>query len=62
MPLFEAPSISKTSRFLPSVISCHDVQLLQGLPSDALEQLRVFAIIRAVVVLPTPLGPVKTYP
>jgi len=36
--------------------------LLHGIPSLELGQLRAFAIIRAVVVLPTPLGPVSIYP
>ena len=59
IPLFDAPSISITSIFLPSIISLQTVQELQGSPLEDLEQFNAFAIILAVVVFPTPLGPVK---
>ena len=62
IPLFEAPSISKTSKFLYSVISSHIVHLLHGFPFFESLQLSPLARIRAVVVFPTPRGPVNIYP
>ena len=59
IPLLDAPSISITSIFLPSVISLQFEQPLQGSKFCKLLQLSAFAIMRAVVVLPTPRGPVK---
>ena len=67
-PVFDAPSISCTSRLLPSAISRQlshalarpsSVRVEQGLALGAcvLEQLRALARMRAVVVLPTPRAP-----
>ena len=67
-PVFEAPSISWTSRLWPSAISRQEsqafarsssVRVEQGLAvgPSAFEQLRALARMRAVVVLPTPRAP-----
>ena len=61
--LFDAPSISTTSIDIPAVIALHESQSLQGskslplLPLLFFSQFIDFAIIRAVEVLPVPLGP-----
>ena len=59
--VFEAASISKKSRLLPSVISLVFEHSLHGLGVglESLSQLRHFAKILAIVVLPTPLVPEK---
>ena len=68
MPVFDAPSISCTSRLWPSAISRQDgqafarsssVRVEQGLAvgPSAFAQLRALARMRAVVVLPTPRAP-----
>ncbi len=59
IPRLDAPSISSTSRFLLSVISLQTVQSLQGWPFLESEQFNPLAKIRAVVVFPTPRGPVN---
>ena len=57
--LFEAPSISSTSRSLPTVISLHASHVPQGVIVGPVVQLSALARMRAVVVLPTPRTPVK---
>lgn len=66
MPRLEAASISMTSRAAPESMASQAEQELQGSPfalnSGLLPRVRqftVFAIRRAVVVLPTPRGPEK---
>src|SRR3990172_7963752 len=56
-PLLLAPSISRTSRELPRAISRQAAHSPQGRTVGPLAQLRAFARIRAVVVLPTPRTP-----
>src|SRR6266511_1910979 len=58
-PLFDAASISITSTARPSAISTHGVQAPHGSAVGPFSQLRAFATRRAVVVFPTPRGPVK---
>src|SRR5215467_15538162 len=60
-PVFDAASISKTSIDLPAAISWHEGHVLSGVIVGPFSQLRPFARIRAVVVLPTPRGPEKRY-
>ena len=60
-PLFEAPSISKTSSDLPSEISTQMSSSGSKSMLGPLEQLRALAMIRAVDVLPVPRGPTKRY-
>ena len=64
MPRFDAPSISATSSETPDVISVQLVHSLQGsAPAFFAErrrsQFRLFARMRALVVLPTPRAPVN---
>ena len=63
MPRFEAPSISITSKELPSRISTQFSQVPQGasVGPGALRQLSAFARMRAMVVFPTPRGPANRY-
>ena len=58
-PLFEAASISTTSTARPSAISTQGVQTPHGSAVGPFSQLSAFATRRAVVVFPTPRGPVK---
>ena len=60
-PVFEAPSISMTSMSSPIFIEVQLSHLQQGLDVGSLvfRQFRALARIRAIVVLPTPLVPVK---
>jgi hypothetical protein len=60
-PVWEAASISKISKSLPTVNSKQESQLLQGSlsPSLRFSQFTDLASNRAVVVLPIPRGPVK---
>ncbi len=58
-PLFEAASISTTSTARPSAISTHATQAPHGVAVGPCSQLSAFATRRAVVVFPTPRGPVK---
>ena len=59
MPRLEAPSISWTSKLLPSVISTQFSHSLSGLESFGWRQFTAFASSRAVVVFPTPRGPLN---
>ena len=60
MPRLEAASISIKSIAAPSFIDVHDSQALQGSElSFKSEQLRAFAKILAIDVLPIPLVPVN---
>ena len=56
-----APSISIRSKALAEFISSHCEQTLSGSPSLGDSQFIAFANIRAVLVLPVPLGPQKRY-
>ena len=56
-PVWEAASISITSRDLPSDISVQNEQVEHGSAVGPFIQLTAFATIRAVEVFPTPLGP-----
>ena len=56
-----AASISSTSMSRPSAISMHASQTPHESVVGPLTQLSARARIRAVVVLPTPRGPAKTY-
>ncbi len=58
-PLFEAASISTTSTARPSAISTQGAQAPHGSGVGPFSQLSAFATRRAVVVLPTPRGPVN---
>ncbi|GAO05620.1 hypothetical protein PSR1_04535 [Anaeromyxobacter sp. PSR-1] len=58
-PLLEAASISTTSTARPSAISTQGVQTPHGSAVGPFSQLSAFATRRAVVVLPTPRGPVN---
>ena len=61
-PLFEAASSSWIQYERPSANERHDSHVPHGsMSSEGLEQLIIFAKIRAVVVLPTPRGPQKRY-
>ncbi len=60
-PLFDAPSISSTSRDLPSAISMQMSSSGSKSMLGPLEQLSAFAMILAVDVLPVPRGPTKRY-
>ena len=53
----EAPSISSTSKAMPSAISRQVEQALHGSGAGPRSQLSALARMRAVVVLPTPRGP-----
>jgi hypothetical protein len=58
----EAASISITSTARPSATATHDAQTPQGrFAGSGSRQLTAFASRRAIVVLPTPRGPVKRY-
>ena len=61
MPRFDAPSISKTSKQLPLVISAQTLHWLQGVAVGPFSQFSALARMRAAVVLPTPRTPVKRY-
>ena len=60
-PVLDAASISIISRAFPSVISLHKSHLPQGfiVGSSKDWQFKDFANIRALDVLPVPLGPLK---
>ena len=60
-PVFDAASISIISRALPSVICLHSSHLPQGfiVGSSNAWQFKDFANMRALDVLPVPLGPLK---
>ena len=61
-PLFEAASSSWIQYERPSAKERHDSHVPHGsISAEGLEQLIIFAKIRAVVVLPTPRGPQKRY-
>ena len=57
--LFEAASISLTSRARPSRMATQAGHSSHGSPSRGLEQLSAFARMRAIEVLPVPRGPTK---
>src|SRR5574341_87287 len=57
--LWDAPSISRTSREDPLRISLHDVHSLHGSVAGPFPQFRALERILATEVFPTPLGPVK---
>ena len=59
MPRWLAASISTRSRALPSLIAVQVRHSLHGSPSRGSRQLTAFASMRAVLVLPVPLGPQK---
>ena len=59
--LFEAPSISIMSKVWEFANDKHISHSLHGSPFTGLRQLSAFASIRAVVVFPTPRGPVNKY-
>ncbi len=62
MPVFEAASSSSRSMKRPASMSVHAAQVPQGVAVTPLVmQLRLFARIRAIVVLPTPRVPVSRY-
>ena len=58
-PVWDAASISITSSDFPSDISLQNEQLEQGSLVGPFSQLRALAMILAVDVFPTPLGPEK---
>ena len=60
-PLFDAASISITSRYVPSFMLRHTLHLPHGLPPSSAMQFSPFASILAVVVLPVPLVPQNRY-
>ena len=55
--LLDAPSISITSNDIPAPISRQLTQARQGVGVGPFSQLRAFARMRAMVVLPTPRMP-----
>ena len=59
MPRFEAPSISMTSSERPAAMSVQQSHTPQGVVVGPFAQLRDFARMRALVVFPTPRGPVN---
>jgi hypothetical protein len=59
--LFDAPSISITSRCEPSAIALHAGSLTSNSAFGPSVQFSAFAKIRAVEVLPVPRGPTKRY-
>jgi len=59
MPRLEAPSISRTSMAIPSVISRQLTQALQGVGVGPVSQFSALAMMRATDVFPTPRGPLK---
>ena len=61
MPRLLAASISMTSRDTPSAIARQAVQVLSGVGVGPRSQLRAFARMRAVVVLPVPRWPQNMY-
>jgi len=61
MPRCEAASISITSSEVPAVIATHALQVPSGVAVGPWAQLRLFARIRAIEVLPVPRGPAKRY-
>ena len=58
--LFDAASISTTSRARPSRMATHASHESSGSPSWRFVQLSAFARIRAIDVLPVPRGPTKS--
>ena len=60
-PLWEAASSSVTSIDVPAATIRHDAQTPQGSPPSRAVQLSALAKIRAVEVLPVPLGPLNRY-
>ncbi len=64
IPRFDAPSISFTSNEFPSRIAMQlsHVPHGVGVGSSPCKQFNAFANMRAIVVLPTPRVPIKTYP
>ena len=60
IPRLEAPSISITSKFLASDISLQDIHFAHPIAGFCL-QFKALEMILAVVVFPTPLGPVNIY-
>src|SRR3990170_8350737 len=62
-PVFDAPSISSTSIDAPAVTSRHESHAPHGVGVGAGKamQFSALAMIRAVVVLPTPRGPENRY-
>ena len=62
-PVFDAASISITSRLLSEVVDLHDSQFPHGSQFflSLFLQLILIAISLAVVVFPTPLTPVRIY-
>ena len=61
IPLLLAPSISITSRGVPSAICVHEEQTPQGLSVGPFSQFKALAIILASDVLPTPCAPENKY-
>ena len=61
IPLLLAASNSIMSNKVLAFADMHMVQELHGSPSESAKQLAAFASIRAVVVLPVPLGPQNIY-
>ena len=61
MPVFDAASSSSRSTNRPASISTHAGQTPQGVGVTPLMQLRLFARMRAIVVLPMPRVPVNRY-
>src|SRR5918993_4627193 len=59
MPRWDAASISITSSELPFVIAWQTWQVLSGLGVGPFVQFSALARIRAIEVLPVPLGPAK---
>ncbi len=58
-PLLDAASSSLTSSEVPASTARHDGQAQHGSPSTGAWQFRALARMRAVEVLPVPLGPLK---
>ncbi len=62
MPVFDAASSSSRSTKRPASMSVQAAQVPQGVAlTPFVTQLRLFARIRAIVVLPTPRVPVSRY-
>ena len=61
MPVFDAASSSSRSTKRPASMSMHAAQMPQGVGVTPVTQLRLFARMRAIVVLPTPRVPVSRY-
>ena len=58
--LWDAASISITSRARPSRIATHEAHSSSGSPSRRFVQLSAFATMRAIEVLPVPRGPTNS--